>query len=102
MTQGLAWTFSSPRRGLQCATAIQRSFADYNAQHPDDPLRLHIGLHTGEAINDTDDFYGRAVILASRIADQAQGGQILVSSLLVELTESVGDIRVGEHREARL
>ena len=37
-----------------------------------------------------------------RIADQAQGGQILVSSLLKELTESAGDISFGKAREVEL
>ena len=37
-----------------------------------------------------------------RIAGQAQGGQILVSSLLKELTESAGDISFGEAREVEL
>lgn len=46
--------------------------------------------------------YGRHVVLASRIADEAQGGEILVSSLLKELTESAGDIRFGEGREVEL
>ena len=49
-----------------------------------------------------EDFYGRHVVLASRIADEAQGGEILVSSLLKELTESAGDIRFGEGREVEL
>ncbi|MGB6837451.1 MAG: hypothetical protein WBF66_07085 [Dehalococcoidia bacterium] len=42
------------------------------------------------------------MVLASRIADEAQGGEILVSSLLKELTESAGDIRFGEGREVEL
>ena len=37
-----------------------------------------------------------------RIADQAQGGEILVSVLRKELTESGGDIRFGEEREEKL
>ena len=37
-----------------------------------------------------------------RIADQAQGAQILVSSLLKELTESAGDLAFGEEREVEL
>ena len=36
------------------------------------------------------------VNLPARIAGQAQGGEILVSSLLKELTESAGDIAFGE------
>jgi len=37
--------------------------------------------------------------LASRIAGQAQGGQILVWSLLKELTDSAGDIQFGEGQD---
>ena len=37
-----------------------------------------------------------------RIADQAQGGQILVSPLFKELTECAGDISFGEAREVEL
>ncbi len=51
---------------------------------------------------EAEDFYGKNVILATRIANQASGGQILVSSLLKELTESGGDIRFGERQEVRL
>ena len=38
----------------------------------------------------------------ARIADQANGGQILVSSLLKQLTESVGDVRFGAERKVSL
>ncbi len=63
---------------------------------------MRIGLHTGEAIKEADDFFGKNVILAARIAAQAQGGEILVSSLLKELTESAGDIAFGEGRQVEL
>ena len=46
-----------------------------------------MGLHTGEAVKDSDDFHERFAVLASRITDQAAGGQILVSSLLKQRTE---------------
>ena len=41
-------------------------------------------------------FLGKNVILASRIADQAQGCEILVPSLLKELTESSGTSGSGK------
>ena len=63
---------------------------------------MRIGLHTGEFVQEMEDFFGKNVILASRIADQAQGEQILVSALLKELTDSAGDIRLGEVREVEL
>jgi len=42
------------------------------------------------------------VILAARIADQAEGGEILVSSIVRELTANAGDIRFGSEREVAL
>jgi class 3 adenylate cyclase len=65
-------------------------------------LRVRIGLHAGEVIKEADDFFGKNVILASRIAAQAQGGEILVSSLVKELTHSSGDIRFDAERRAEL
>ena len=63
---------------------------------------MRIGLHTGEPIQDAGDFYGKHVNLASRIADEAKGREILVSSLLRDLTESGGDMSFGEGREVEL
>jgi class 3 adenylate cyclase len=94
---GFLLAFNSARRALQCAVAIQRDFDAHN-QAEAHPIRVRIGLHTGEALRDAEKFFGRTVILASRIAAQAEGGQILVSSLLKELTRSLGDIRFGEVR----
>jgi len=98
---GFMLAFQSARRALQCAADIQRAFVQRN-ESTDEPIRVRIGLHTGEAIKEADDFYGKAVILAARIAGQAQGGEILVSSLLKELTESASDIAFGEGREVEL
>jgi class 3 adenylate cyclase len=88
---GFMLAFSSAARALRCAVAIQRDFEAYNAEHPDEPLKVRMGLHTGEAIRDADDFLGTTVILASRIASSATGGQIFVSSLLRELCSSSGE-----------
>jgi class 3 adenylate cyclase len=99
---GFLLAFDSARRGLQCAIAIQREFDAHNREDPKQPIRVRIGLHTGEALRDAEKFFGRTVILASRIAGQAEGGQILVSSILKELTRSAGDLRFGEARSVRL
>jgi class 3 adenylate cyclase len=98
---GFLLAFGSARRALQCAIAIQRAFAAYNKEN-DEPIRVRIGLHTGEALREQDKFFGRTVILASRIADQARGGEILASSLLCDLTRSTGDLRFGPARAVRL
>ena len=103
---GFMLAFQSARNALQCAADIQRAFAE-RSESAEEPIRVRIGLHTGEAIKEADpdgqaDFFGKNVILAARIAGQAKGGEILVSSLLKELTESAGDIAFGDGREVEL
>jgi class 3 adenylate cyclase/tetratricopeptide (TPR) repeat protein len=85
--------FSSVRRAVLCAIALQRAFATYSDSHPDLPMRVRIGLHVGEAVRESTDFFGKAVILAARISALAQGGQILVSSTLHDVAASAGDLR---------
>jgi class 3 adenylate cyclase len=99
---GFMIAFQSARRALQCAIAMQQAISADRAQHAETPLRIRVGLHTGETIREADDFFGKTVILAARIAAHAQGGEILVSSLLKELTESAGDLPFGEPRRVAL
>ena len=68
----------------------------------EEKIDVRAGLHTGEVIHDSGDFYGKHVNLAARIASQANGGQILASSLLKELTDSAGDIEFDGGTEVEL
>jgi class 3 adenylate cyclase len=61
-----------------------------------------MGLHTGEAIREEGDFFGKNVILAARIAAQADGEEILVSHTLKELAEEDDDLRFDQGRELEL
>jgi class 3 adenylate cyclase len=99
---GFMIAFAGASRALRCSMAIQRAFSDYSFKHPEAPIHVHIGLHTGEAIREADDFLGRTVIIASRIASTAKGGEVLVSSLLKELTDGRGEFTFGEPREVTL
>ena len=99
---GFMLAFSSARRALKCATAIQQTLVAHNTENPDEPIRVRIGLHTGEAIKESEDFFGKTVILAARIAPQAVGGEILVSSLLKALVESSGEFEFGDERDMEL
>ena len=92
---GFLLAFPSARKALLCAVQLQKSFHD-------DDLPVRMGLHTGEVIREGDDLYGRNVILASRIAGEARGGEILVSSLTKELTDSSGDLDFSDNREVVL
>ena len=99
---GFMLAFAGASKALRCAVAIQQAFVDYDDNHPDEPIRVRMGLHTGEALKEADDFLGRTVIIASRIADEAKGGQILVSALLKELTDGTGEFDFGDLREVKL
>jgi adenylate cyclase len=44
----------------------------------------HVGLHAGPVIFQEGDYYGATVNLASRIADYAQPGQVVVSQAVVD------------------
>jgi class 3 adenylate cyclase len=80
--------FSSAHQALHCAIELQRTFAGRALSSLGGPLPIRSGLHTGYVIVNADDFYGRNVVLAARVADRASGGEILVSEALREYTET--------------
>ena len=45
---------------------------------------LHVGLHAGPVIFQEGDYYGQTVNVASRIADYARPGEVLVSQEVVD------------------
>jgi class 3 adenylate cyclase len=79
---GFLVAFPTPASGVRCAVALQRAFEAYSRGHPEQPIRLRIGLHCGEALRDQDKFFGRTVIQAFRVADLAQAEEILISGHL--------------------
>jgi adenylate cyclase len=81
---GSMLAFSSARRAVACAQAIQRGIAEAFAD-TSPPIRVRIGVHTGDAIQEAEHFFGTTVHYAARVAHQACGGEVLVSSLVREL-----------------
>jgi class 3 adenylate cyclase len=59
---------------------------------------IRVGVHSGSAIRQDGDWYGRAVNVASRLCSAAAGGEVLVSeSTLAEANER-SRFTVGERR----
>jgi class 3 adenylate cyclase len=100
---GFMMCFRSARSAISFAIDAQRALAAYESANPLAGLSVRVGIHTGEAVQGDDgDLFGRHVVMASRVADQAGGGEVLVSSLVREIVEPRGDIVFGESRTATL
>ena len=82
-------SFGSATRALECAIAIQKAYAARN-ETADEPLLIRVGISAGEPIAEDEDLFGASVILASRIADQAKGGEVVVANVVRELAAGKG------------
>jgi adenylate cyclase len=97
---GSMLAFSSARRAVACAQAIQGRIDSAFAESSP-PIRVRIGIHTGDALHEADHFYGTTVHYAARVASNALGGEVLVSSLVRELVGGSG-VAFRESREVEL
>jgi predicted ATPase/class 3 adenylate cyclase len=94
--------FASPAGAVRAAVAAQRGLAAHDWS-PGPPVRVRMGVHTGEGVLGGDDYAGIDVHRAARIADAAHGGQVLLSDAtrgLVQHTLDAGaSLRdLGMHR----
>lgn len=97
---GFMLAFSDPAGALDFAVAVQRDLASRGAGAGEE-IRVRMGMHVGEVIAEGGDFFGRSVILAARIAAQARGGELLISSALRESCVD-GRVVTDEGRELEL
>jgi class 3 adenylate cyclase/pimeloyl-ACP methyl ester carboxylesterase len=86
MGEGFMASFGSVTRAVECAIALQRAFAAREGE----ALSVRVGLNAGEPIEEEGDLFGATVILASRIAARAEGGEILVADTVRGLCSGKG------------
>jgi predicted ATPase/class 3 adenylate cyclase len=95
-TQGDAFfaAFASARDAAAAAVAAQRALADL-----DDPVRVRMGLHTGEPeVAEGRYYFGVDLSVGARICAAAHGGQIVVSPATRELLgDDVAVTDLGDH-----
>ena len=87
MGDGFMASFTSVVKAVECAIALQQAFA---RRESDEPLSVRVGLNAGEPIEEDGDLFGATVILASRIAAKADGGEILVADTIRGLCSGKG------------
>jgi class 3 adenylate cyclase len=98
---GFMLAFPSARTGMRCAVEVQRQIAA-RFNDPGSPVRVRIGAHVGEAVRESDDFFGHAVNYAARITAAASGGEIVASSLIHGLLGATGEFTFEEPRTLEL
>ena len=85
---GFLASFNSAHGGLYGAIELQRTFGAGPDSGEPAGMALRVGVHSGFVIGSSGDLLGRNVVLATRIAAYAKGGEILVSSALKQYTET--------------
>ena len=94
---GFLASFNSAHAGLHAAVELQRTFVSAPAEQRS--LAVRVGMHCGFLLGNPDQFMGRNVVLAARIAGQAKGGEILVSSTAKDYTQTDPSFSFKEHGE---
>ncbi len=98
---GIMATFRVISQAVEAMTDVQRAVEGHNKRRPDLHLDLRVGINAGEPVIEENDFYGLAVTLAARICAKADGGEILCSSVVRDLSRGK-DIAFQDIGEAEL
>jgi WD40 repeat protein/DNA-binding SARP family transcriptional activator len=103
-TQGDAFfvTFARALDAVQCAMEAQRELAEHTWLQ-DEPIRVRMGLHTGEPLIASTGYVGMDVHRAARIGDAGHGGQVLLSQttrdlVMQDLPPGITIKDLGEYR----
>lgn len=80
---GVLALFDGPGRAIRCALSLESALARLQ-------LSTRVGLHTGEVVERGDDVAGIAVHAAARVMAAAAPGEVLVSSVVVDLVAGSG------------
>jgi YVTN family beta-propeller protein len=99
---GFMITFLSTRRAVACAIAIHKALADHAREHPDEEVRVRIGLNVGEVLERGGHPFGAAVNATQRVAGKAKGGQIFVSEPVRHLAGTIPEVSLRDRGRFQL
>jgi class 3 adenylate cyclase len=98
---GLFVSFVRVSDALSWALDLQHSISVRSERPGTVPLRMKIGLNTGDAVEEGDDRFGNAINVAARATAEAGGGQI-VATEVVRLLAYGSDFRFRDLGERSL
>ncbi len=100
---GFHAVFEAPSDGVAAALAGQKALSAETWSPASGPLKIRMGLHTGESQSRDGDYYGPEVNRAARVMGLGHGGQVLISEVTAALTRkslppdcTLADL--GQHR----
>jgi len=99
---GFMIAFARAEEAVRCGMDMQDALRKDAERKRHNKLRVRIGVHVGRSVRRGDDLFGRNVAMAARVADQASGGEILVSDTVRDALKDCEDIPFDDGRDAEL
>jgi class 3 adenylate cyclase len=94
--------FKSARQAIRAAVDLQAQFQEA-AEEFDIPLRVGIGIDSGEAVQLPDgSFRGAALNVAARLCGRASGGEVIISEATSRLAGRLGGLAYSDGGRVRL
>jgi len=95
---GFMVAFRDPEAACRAATGIQRDLR--RTLDPRlrvvAPVRVRIGVHTGEVVAREGDYFGRNVAMTARVADLATGGEVLATDAVRDALDDDAAVELAE------
>jgi adenylate cyclase len=81
---GIMATFPDGPSAVGASIQMLQGIQTHNQADPQTTVEIRIGINTGEAVEEENDFFGQAVQTTARICDKAADGHAWVSEVVVE------------------
>jgi class 3 adenylate cyclase len=95
--------FTSARQAIRAAVDLQARFGDETGANSDVPLKVGMGIDSGEAVEIAGGgFRGASLNVAARLCGRAHGGDVLVSASTVRLAGRLGGLQYSDRGRVRL
>ena len=95
--------FNSARQALHAAVDLQARFAEETSDDPKLPLRVGIGIDSGEAVELNDgSFRGAALNVAARLCGRARGGEVIVTQSTCRLAGHLAGLQYTDQGRVHL
>lgn len=95
--------FTSARQAIRAAVELQAQFAEETDADSERPLRVGLGVDSGEAVQLEDgSFRGAALNVASRLCGRAHGGEVIVSEATSRLAGRLAGLEYSDRGRVHL